>query len=122
MTEKTPIHTPVQPDADPQAAVKAFMSQLDACNQQEAARIIRRVSQTKGKPCQKDLENMASWLDRGLDKVRQRQAAHKPASFPAGLPVSDRVDDISKAIEEHQVVIIAVKPGRVKPLRFRKSA
>ncbi len=120
MTEKTPIHTPAQPETDPQTAVKAFMSQLDACNQQEAARIIRRVSQTKGKPGQKDLENMASWLDRGLDKVRQRQAAHKPVSFPQGLPVSDRVDDISKAIEQHQVVIIAGETGSGKTTQIPK--
>ncbi|GGC72542.1 ATP-dependent RNA helicase HrpA [Marinobacter halophilus] len=120
MPEKTPINTPEHQDADPRAAVKAFMSQLDACNQQEAARIIRRVSQTKGKPGQKDLENMASWLDRGLEKVRLRQASHKPALFPDGLPVSARVDDISKAIEQHQVVIVAGETGSGKTTQIPK--
>ncbi|MBE0486801.1 ATP-dependent RNA helicase HrpA [Marinobacter sp.] len=111
---------PERPDADPQAAVKAIMSQLDTCNQQEAARIIRRVSQTKGKPGQKDLESMALWLDRGLEKVRQRQALHKPANFADGLPVSARVDDISKAIDQHQVVIIAGETGSGKTTQIPK--
>lgn len=96
------------------------MSQLDVCNQQEAARIIRRVGRTKGKPGQKDLEHMASWLEQGLEKVRQRQALHRPASFPPGLPVSDRVDDISEAIRNHQVVIIAGETGSGKTTQIPK--
>src|SRR5690554_1995606 len=100
MTDKTTPDNAQPMAADPQAAVKALMSQLDVCNQQEAARIIRRVGRTKGKPDQKDLEQMANWLEQGLEKVRQRQALHRSASFPPGLPVSDRVDDISEAIRQ----------------------
>ncbi|MEH6563609.1 MAG: DEAD/DEAH box helicase, partial [Marinobacter sp.] len=96
------------------------MEQLDACNQQEAARIVKLVARTKGKPGQKDLEKMANWLERGLEKVRKRQALHKPASFPAGLPVSDRVDDIREAIENHQVVIIAGETGSGKTTQIPK--
>ena len=55
MTDNTRSETPV----DSRAAVKAMMSQLDACNQQEAARIVRRVSRCKGNPGNKDLEKMA---------------------------------------------------------------
>ncbi|MEC9082111.1 MAG: DEAD/DEAH box helicase, partial [Pseudomonadota bacterium] len=97
-----------------------MMSQLDACNQQEAARIIRRVSRCKGNPGNKDLEKMARWLDQGLDKVRKRQALHKPATFPPGLPVSDRVEDISDAINNHQVVIIAGETGSGKTTQIPK--
>jgi len=116
MTDNTRSETPV----DSRAAVKAMMSQLDACNQQEAARIIRRVSRCKGNPGNKDLEKMAQWLDQGLDKVRKRQALHKPATFPAGLPVSDRVEDISDAIKNHQVVIIAGETGSGKTTQIPK--
>ncbi|MGO1502415.1 MAG: hypothetical protein ACTHWH_14150, partial [Marinobacter sp.] len=92
----------LQPDkSSVKAAIKPIMEQLPVCNQQEAARIVKLVARTKGKPGQKDLEKMANWLERGLEKVRQRQALHKPAGFPAGLPVSDRVDDIREAIENH---------------------
>jgi ATP-dependent helicase HrpA len=120
MTDKTTPDNDQSTAADPQAAVKAFMSQLDVCNQQEAARIIRRVGRTKGKPPQKDLEQMANWLEQGLEKVRQRQALHRPASFPPGLPVSDRVDDISEAIRNHQVVIIAGETGSGKTTQIPK--
>ena len=120
MTDKTTPDNDQSTAADPQAAVKAFMSQLDVCNQQEAARIIRRVGRTKGKPGQKDLEQMANWLEQGLEKVRQRQALHRPASFPPGLPVSDRVDDISEAIRNHQVVIIAGETGSGKTTQIPK--
>src|SRR5690554_6445065 len=94
--------------------------QLDVCNQQEAARIAKLVTRTKGKPGQKDLEKMAKWLEWGLAKVQQRQALHKPASFPEGLPVSDRVDDIREAIENHQVVIVAGETGSGKTTQIPK--
>ncbi|SOB75192.1 ATP-dependent helicase HrpA [Marinobacter sp. LV10R510-11A] len=94
--------------------------QLPTCNQQEAARIVKLMARTKGAPSQKDLEKMATWLERGLEKVRQRQALHKPASFPAGLPVTDRVDDIREAIENHQVVIIAGETGSGKTTQIPK--
>ncbi|WP_372997935.1 ATP-dependent RNA helicase HrpA [Marinobacter sp.] len=108
------------PKPDGEAAVKAMMEQLDACNQQEAARIVKTVARTKGKPGQKDLEKMANWLERGLEKVQQRHALHKPASFPEGLPVSERVDDIREAIENHQVVIIAGETGSGKTTQIPK--
>lgn len=96
------------------------MEQLDACNQQEAARIIRLVARCKGNPSQKDLEKIAGWLHRGLEKVQQRQVLHKPAAFPEGLPVSERVDDIREAIENHQVVIIAGETGSGKTTQIPK--
>ncbi len=96
------------------------MEQLDACNQQEAARIVKTVARTKGKPGQKDLEKMAKWLERGLEKVQQRHALHKPAGFPEGLPVSERVDDIREAIENNQVVIIAGETGSGKTTQIPK--
>ncbi|MEO9703001.1 DEAD/DEAH box helicase, partial [Marinobacter alexandrii] len=97
-----------------------MMSQLEICNQQEAARIRKAVARTKGEPGQKDLEKMARWLERGLEKVQQRQALHKTASFPEGLPVSERVDDIQHAIENNQVVIIAGETGSGKTTQIPK--
>ena len=116
-SSKTPQPT-LKPDA--QAVVKAMMEQLDACNQMEAARIVKAVARARGTPSQQDLEKMAGWLDRGLDKVRQRQALHRPATFPEGLPVSDRVEDIRAAIEQHQVVIIAGETGSGKTTQIPK--
>ncbi|MBK1885977.1 ATP-dependent RNA helicase HrpA [Marinobacter sp. DY40_1A1] len=49
-----------------------------------------------------------------------RAALHKPIGFPAGLPVSDRVDDIREAIENHQVVIVAGETGSGKTTQIPK--
>ncbi|MBP54256.1 MAG: ATP-dependent RNA helicase HrpA, partial [Marinobacter sp.] len=97
-----------------------MMEQLDACNQLEAARIHKLVARKKGRPGQKDLEKMAQWLDRGQARVTERQAMHKPATFPASLPVSERVDDIREAIEQNQVVIIAGETGSGKTTQIPK--
>ncbi|KEF32274.1 ATP-dependent helicase HrpA [Marinobacter nitratireducens] len=103
-----------------QAAVKSIMAKLDTCNQQEAARIVRTVARTKGKPGTKDLEKMAKWLERGSEKVSARRAIHKTATFPDGLPVSSRVDDIREAIDHNQVVIIAGETGSGKTTQIPK--
>ena len=54
------------------------------------------------------------------EKVRLRQAQYNTLSFPDGLPVSERVDDIREAIENHQVVIIAGETGSGKTTQIPK--
>jgi len=44
----------------------------------------------------------------------------KPITFPESLPVSDRVDDIQRAISNHQVVIIAGETGSGKTTQIPK--
>lgn len=118
MTHTSTDTSNLKPDG--KASVKAMMEQLDACNQQEAARIVKTVARNKGNPGPKDLEKMSKWLERGLEKVKQRQGLHKPATFPENLPVSERVDDIREAIENHQVVIIAGETGSGKTTQIPK--
>ncbi|WP_336366623.1 ATP-dependent RNA helicase HrpA [Marinobacter sp. C2H3] len=102
-------------------AAKALLDQLGQCNQLEAARIVRTLSRFKGgDPDDKTLEKLRGWLDTGLERVRERQALHRPLSFPAGLPVSDRVEDIQAAIEGHQVVIVAGETGSGKTTQIPK--
>lgn len=50
----------------------------------------------------------------------QRQALHKPVTFPESLPVSERVEDIQRAIEGNQVVIIAGETGSGKTTQIPK--
>ncbi|QSP93718.1 ATP-dependent RNA helicase HrpA [Marinobacter salinisoli] len=106
--------------SDRKALVRAITGQLDACNQQEAARIIRLAARYKGSPGQKDLEKMSRWLDRGKQVVEHRRSLHKPVRYPEGLPVSERVDDIRAAIDQHQVVIIAGETGSGKTTQIPK--
>lgn len=115
MTDRTPSAS-----APTEMSVSALTGQLDTCNQQEAARILRRLGRCKGKPGQQDLKKMSDWLATGQEKVRARRSLHKPATFPAGLPVSERVEDISAAIDNHQVVIIAGETGSGKTTQIPK--
>jgi ATP-dependent helicase HrpA len=62
-----------------------------------------------------------SSADAGTDsKVLLRQSMQKPVTFPESLPVSERVDDIQRAIENHQVVIIAGETGSGKTTQIPK--
>ncbi|MBZ2167903.1 ATP-dependent RNA helicase HrpA [Marinobacter sp. F4216] len=102
------------------AWAKDITEQLEACNQLEAARIVRAVARYRGKPGQKDLEKMNRWLERGKEVVQHRRSLHKPVSYPDGLPVSERVADIRDAIEHNQVVIIAGETGSGKTTQIPK--
>jgi ATP-dependent helicase HrpA len=49
-----------------------------------------------------------------------RRAAMPPISYPAELPVSQRKDEIARAIRDHQVVIIAGETGSGKTTQIPK--
>ncbi len=101
-------------------SVQSILSQLEHCNQVQSARIRRLLGRKKGKLGQKDLQKMAGWLEQGMATVQQRQALHKSLEFPPSLPVSERVEDIQKAISDHQVVIIAGETGSGKTTQIPK--
>jgi len=52
--------------------------------------------------------------------LEQRRASVPPISYPAGLPVVDRRDDIAAAIRDHQVVIVAGETGSGKTTQLPK--
>ncbi|ATA22623.1 ATP-dependent RNA helicase HrpA [Gibbsiella quercinecans] len=53
-------------------------------------------------------------------KVQQRQASCPKITYPAGLPVSQKKDDILNAIRDHQVVIVAGETGSGKTTQLPK--
>ncbi|MDC0661906.1 ATP-dependent RNA helicase HrpA [Marinobacter sp. SS21] len=106
------------PVYSPQAT--ALLDQLDLCAQSEAAKIRRLVHRYKGQPDERQLQQLGEVLARGQERVRQRRDGHRQASFPAGLPVSDRVDDIAEALEKHQVIIVAGETGSGKTTQIPK--
>ena len=99
---------------------QALLDQLDQCAQREAARIRRIIHRSKGQPDERQLETLAELLAQGQERVRQRQDSHRQASFPDGLPVSERVDDIAEALEKHQVIIVAGETGSGKTTQIPK--
>ncbi|MEU4567413.1 ATP-dependent RNA helicase HrpA [Micromonospora sp. NPDC023956] len=53
-------------------------------------------------------------------RLTARRAAVPTVTYPAGLPVSERRDDIAAAIREHQVVIVAGETGSGKTTQLPK--
>ena len=101
--------------------VSSILNDLERCNQQQVARIRKLLARNKGKPLAgRELDKARQLYAAGLEVVKRRQAAHRPATFPQGLPVSDRVDDIAEALDQHQVIIVAGETGSGKTTQIPK--
>ena len=102
-------------------SIGELLSKLDHCNQQEAARIRRLMARSRGRKLSaRDQDKARDWFSRGLAKVEARRQSHRAISYPDGLPVSERVDDIAAALAEHQVIIVAGETGSGKTTQIPK--
>ncbi|MFL1405266.1 ATP-dependent RNA helicase HrpA [Marinobacter sp. M1N3S26] len=108
------------PDTQTLQGADQIRRQLGDCNQRETARILRLLARTRNQPDEPELRRMNRWLEEGLAKVEARRQSHRPASYPEGLPVSDRVEDITRALEQHQVIIVAGETGSGKTTQLPK--
>ncbi len=93
---------------------------LGDCNQRETARILRLLAKTRNQPDADQLARINRWLTEGLSRVEKRRSVHKPIDYASELPVSERVDDIARALEAHQVVIVAGETGSGKTTQLPK--
>ncbi|AVF34473.1 ATP-dependent RNA helicase HrpA [Rahnella sikkimica] len=59
-------------------------------------------------------------ITESLKKVTAREASRPKISYPGNLPVSQKKDDIFKAIRDHQVVIVAGETGSGKTTQIPK--
>ncbi len=83
-------------------------------------RLHRELQQLERKP---DNERLARWLEK-VEKSAQRRALRvqntpKP-DYPDDLPVAQRRDEIIKAIQDHQVIIICGETGSGKTTQLPK--
>lgn len=118
-------------------SVEQIRELLPRCNQREAARILRHISRPQGgrssgkrgagkrAPAGEllvgdELGRLNALLDKGLARVSQRLAAHREVSYPPGLPVAERIDDIRAALDQHQVIIVAGETGSGKTTQLPK--
>lgn len=101
-------------------SVDQIRRQLGECSQRETARILRLLARTRNQPGEPELRRINHWLEQGLARAEARRKAHRTASYPDGLPVSDRVEDITRALEQHQVVIVAGETGSGKTTQLPK--
>ncbi|MGV0786691.1 ATP-dependent RNA helicase HrpA [Mycolicibacterium sp. XJ2] len=99
-------------------SVAELRKRLDGLTIRDAARFGRRLRQMRGAPPEK-LAKIAEQIVAAEAVVGTRAAAVPTISYPE-LPVSERRDDIAKAITEHQVVIVAGETGSGKTTQLPK--
>lgn len=75
---------------------------------------------SKEKNPEKALENLEQQIIKSSQLAEARASAKPIPSFPTNLPVNERQDDISKAIEEHQVIILCGETGSGKTTQLPK--
>jgi ATP-dependent helicase HrpA len=66
------------------------------------------------------LEEIAAEVDKAANRLAARAASVPKITYPDELPISQRRDDIAKAIAEHQVVIVAGETGSGKTTQLPK--
>ncbi|MDH6244295.1 ATP-dependent RNA helicase HrpA [Mycobacterium sp. OTB74] len=88
---------------------------LDGLTIRDAARLGRRLKNLRGD----SPEKIAQQIAEGEALVAARRAAVPTISYP-DLPVSERRDEIARAIREHQVVVVAGETGSGKTTQLPK--
>jgi ATP-dependent helicase HrpA len=65
-------------------------------------------------------QKIAAALTRSVERRKERAARRPPIAYPLELPVAQRADEIARAIETHQVVIVSGETGSGKTTQLPK--
>ena len=104
-------------------SIEALRRRLSTCMNLDARRLSSRLHGVKKLPEGKQgavLETIAADLDAAEARYQARLAGVPRVTYPDNLPVSQKQAEIAKAIEEHQVVIIAGETGSGKTTQIPK--
>ncbi|MGI5152423.1 ATP-dependent RNA helicase HrpA [Plantactinospora sp. CA-294935] len=118
------MQTPPPAPAVPAADLPALRARLPELMFRDQRRIQRRM---EGLAKIRDLgrrqaatAEIAAEIGTAEQRLARRRAAVPVITYPAGLPVSDRKDDLLAAIRDHQVVIVAGETGSGKTTQLPK--
>jgi ATP-dependent helicase HrpA len=100
-------------------SVAELRNRLDGLTIRDATRLGRRLKNLRGNVSPQKLAQLAEQLTAAEALVAIREAAVPTITYP-DLPVSDRRDEIAKAISEHQVVVVAGETGSGKTTQLPK--
>lgn len=94
----------------------SLFERLDGLMLRDKSRFARRlhgVRKVKNPDAQQAiLQEMAQEIEQAAGRVLLREAARPAIAYPENLPVSQKKQEILEAVRDHQVVIVAGKPGR----------
>src|SRR5689334_1997401 len=99
-------------------SAKDLRARLDGLTIRDAARLGRRLKSLRGASTDQ-LQQIAEQFTAAEALVATRQAAVPTIAYP-DLPVSDRRDEIARAITQNQVVIVAGETGSGKTTQLPK--
>ena len=118
---------------DLKALLKQLPSQLDDVMTRDKHRLQRQIhelSREAAKPGADAEAQQASFngrlqklqqaFERSLQLCQQRRALLPEVTYPDGLPISERRDEISEMIAKHQVVVLAGETGSGKTTQIPK--
>ena len=95
-------------------------SQLKACMQADFFRLSRQLRQLNKTPDQKRHTALQKAVDQSIANRDLRRHSVPDLSFPEELPVSSRRDEIAKAIQAHQIILICGETGSGKTTQLPK--
>ena len=99
-------------------SIAELRERLDGLTIRDAARLGRRLKDLRGAGPAK-LAKVAEQITAAEALVANRAAAVPSITYP-DLPVSERRDEIAKALREHQVVVVAGETGSGKTTQLPK--
>ncbi len=102
----------------------SLSQQIPLCLSRDRYRLSRAVQnirerQKRKQPVDQDLQKLAQGIERSLAAVQARRNTLPVLEYP-DLPVSQRRDDLIRAIQQNQVVIIAGETGSGKTTQIPK--
>ena len=100
-------------------------SELEQCLLADRKALAKRLRGLKrrrktGQPFDQGLARLMHDLDRSKQVVSKRQASPQKISYPAELPVSQRLHEIQELISKHQVVVLCGETGSGKSTQLPK--
>lgn len=108
------------------ALVERSERQLDGCMVRDRPGIekilddLRTCVARQQSPRPGTLEKLEDRITQSISKAEARRRLVPDPSFPASLPVSERCEEIVRAIQDHQVVVIAGETGSGKTTQIPK--
>jgi ATP-dependent helicase HrpA len=117
------LSKPDSPAAVPAQRITALFRRLDECMLADRGRIggrLARLREAKESVREAELPQIETAIASSIARVAARRARVPTVTYPEELPVSERREDIAKAIANHQVVIVCGETGSGKTTQLPK--
>jgi len=93
---------------------------IEQCMLFDRFRLTKNLNTLLSKPDKDKTEQLKKRIQSSLQLAATRQSTKPIPDFPTNLPVNERQDDICKAIEENQVIILCGETGSGKTTQLPK--